>query len=334
LRLGQHSAARVRSDCARGARPTATQPRYPRVISRRAPQSACSHPPSPSRAPLRSQDACVAATFPCVIHRRSAVHRAASGDESHGQPLHAAEERQPLRPRELPHRNAHRPRAGQVVHSAPRCLPGAYQELRAVCARDVRCLTVLLLAPRPPQVQPKPSQAKPRCAKSSRAKPRQATPSQVKPSQVKPSQAKSSQANSSQVKSSQAKPSQLKPTQAKPSQACQVGQAKPSRLKPSQANSSPLKSSPLKCQVTQVHSSQVHSSSSLRDAYTSLMIGLVYEPRRCEYEPRIRASYANAVTSLVYEPRMILRTSLVAHPPEYEPRIRGVARNEPRYEAR
>ena len=47
------------------------------------------------------------------------------------------------------HRNARRPRAGQVVHGAPRCLPGAYQELRAVCARDVRRLPVLPRAPRP-----------------------------------------------------------------------------------------------------------------------------------------------------------------------------------------
>ena len=31
---------------------------------------------------------------------------------------------------------------------------------------------------------------------------------------------------------------------------------------------------------------------------------------------------------------MILGTSLLAHPPEYEPRIRPMARNEPRYEAR
>ncbi len=256
LRLGQHSAARVRSDCARGARPTATQPRYPRVISRRAPRSACSHPPSPSRAPLRSQDACVAATFPCVIHRRSAVHRAASGDESHGQPLHAAEERQPLRPRELPHRNAHRPRAGQVVHGAPRCLPGAYQELRAVCARDVRRLTVLPRALRLPQVQLKPSQAKPQAVLN---KPSQSPqPSQAQPTQANSSQANSSSSPPSPVHSSPVHSSPLQSTQVKPSQAKRASQAVPSQVKPSQANSRQAKP---QHKSTQVKSTQVSSHS-------------------------------------------------------------------------
>ena len=245
-------AARVRSDCARGARPTATKPRYPRVISRCAPRSACSDP-SPSRAPLRSQDACGSTTFPLVFHRRSAVHRAACAATSRTACRCALPKNVGLRDLARSHRNSRRPRAGQVVHGAPRCLPGAYQELRAVCARDVRRLTVLPRAPRPPQVQHQPHQAKPRRAKSSRAKSRpqpsqaqrtqanssQANSSSSPPSQVHSSQVHSSQVHSSQVKPSQAraKPSQAKPGQVKPSQA-KPSQAKPSQVKPSQAKSS------------------------------------------------------------------------------------------------
>ena len=246
----QHSAARARSDCAQGARPTASKPRYPRVISRRAPRSRLLSSRSLSRAPLRSQDAC--ASFPLVFLRRSAVpSRCLRGDESLGLPLLAAEERRPPRRCELPQERTQapgRPSGAQRTALPAWGLPRAARGLRA--HRPPPDCASARTASAAGAAQAKPSQAASR-AEQAEPKPT-AEPSPANSSQLKPSQLKLKSTKSSPLKSSPLKSSPVHSSQAKPSQACKPSRAKSSQAKPSQLEASQA--------TTQVHSSQVHSS--------------------------------------------------------------------------